>query len=132
MAKPGPQGPSKLTPEIVAEVCRCIKCGMTWNDIAGAVNISAQTLWCWRKAGKRCDDQVYVDFLIAVKKAQSDFVKQNVSKIRKHGGKSWQALAWLLERRRPDLFALRNEAEYQKLLAEVAELRAIVGEKVKQ
>ena len=57
----------------------------------------------------------YVDFMDKVKKAQSDFVKNNMAIITKSAIKgSWQASAWLLERRCPEEFGLKNNNDKAK------------------
>jgi hypothetical protein len=55
-----------------------------------------------------------------VEKAASDFVVSNVTELRKIGieTKNWQCIAWLLERRRPDLFSKRdgsNDNNHQQI-----------------
>ena len=54
----------------------------------------------------------YVEFFNEFKKAEMSFVTRNVAIIQKASAKgSWQASAWLLERRLPKMFALRKEDE---------------------
>lgn len=57
----------------------------------------------------------YVEFFKEFKKAEMSFVTRNVAIIQKASAKgSWQASAWLLERRLPKMFALRKEDEVEK------------------
>ena len=57
----------------------------------------------------------YVEFFNEFKKAEMSFVTRNVAIIQKASAKgSWQASAWLLERRLPKMFALRKEDEVEK------------------
>ncbi len=52
----------------------------------------------WRKSAKR-----FVDELVA--RADSKFISENLVKIRSASNRSWQAAAWLLERRFPSQFS---------------------------
>ena len=62
----------------------------------------------------------YVEFFNEFKKAEMSFVTRNVAIIQKASAKgSWQASAWLLERRLPKMFALRKEDEVEKGSKEV-------------
>lgn len=81
-----------------------------------ACNISKQTIYTYIDKGKedRSNNIVskYTDFLDQLEKAEMSFIEENIKVIRNASKKgSWQASAWLLERRLPKMFALRKEDE---------------------
>ena len=77
--------------------------------------ISEPTFYAWInranaeiESGKK--NSVYIKFLKDYKKAKSTFVMKHVKRITKASDDgTWQASAWLLERRCPDEFGLRND-----------------------
>lgn len=92
-----------------------IKLGLSYKKACDYAGISEPTIYAWiNKAeedemkGKK--DSVYVKFLKEFKKAKSEFTMRHVMRITQASDDgSWQASAWLLERRCPDEFALRND-----------------------
>ena len=81
-----------------------------------ACNISKQTIYTYIDKGKedRSNNIVskYTDFLDQLEKSEMSFIEENIKVIRNASKKgSWQASAWLLERRLPSMFALRKEDE---------------------
>ena len=97
--------PTKYTPEAVKIITDAIKEGLSFRDSCAMAGISEDTFADWRK------DKA--DFSEAVEKAVAEFKKQNLIAIRAAGLKklkdgslsgSWQANAWLLERRFPQEF----------------------------
>ena len=116
-------GPSKLTPELTQAICQCLRLGMPAKHACDKVGISEQTYIRWRKAGHRYDDVVYVNFLNAIKAAKSGFVEDNMQCIKNAASKSWQAAAWLLERREREYFAMKEVERLDELTAEVGRLK---------
>jgi len=130
MGRPGI--PSKLTPEMQESICQGLRLGMPILHVCEKVGISTQTFGRWRKAGKLYDDQIYVQFVTAIKAAHAGFVEDNLACIKNAAGKSWQAAAWLLERREREYFAMKEIEKLDDLTAEVAKLKGIVRhEKIK-
>lgn len=108
--------PSKLTPELQANICKLLETGVPICYACDAVGISQASYTSWCRAGKRCDGEIYVAFLAAVKKAKARFIQKNLVRIRSAARepKTWTAAAWLLERLSPAHFG-KKEVE---LLAE--------------
>lgn len=98
-----------------------------------AVGISHTTIMRWIKAGKRYEDldgvggNVYVVFVDAMKKAKAGFITRNMAIIRRAAPRTWTAAAWLLERRLPELFALRQAEQIAALSKEIAEIKSTLG-----
>jgi transposase-like protein len=115
-------------------VLDAIRAGASFTDACLAAGVGYTTFKSWRRqarldaaAGKAT---AFTAFRADVKKAAAQFVTANTQAIQEHGQKSWQARAWLLERRRPDLFG-DQRAEVRRLtrlvedlLRQIAALRA--------
>jgi transposase len=123
-----------LDPDRREAVFSAIRAGATLRDASEAAGVGYSTLKGWRAQGRKDvkagSDTEYSAFLAHTKKAAAEFITTNVKAITEHGKKSWQALAWLLERRRPDLFGdQRGEVRrlsklVEELLAQLAQVRA--------
>jgi len=116
-----------ISVEVISKFCKVIKNGHTIGIACSQVGISRQTYSNWIKRGS-CDaddpgndkNKLYIKFKVDVEKAGDDFVVDNVAELQKIGKetKSWQCIAWLLERRRPDLFGKRdgsNDNNHQQI-----------------
>jgi hypothetical protein len=98
--------PSKLTPEITAILAEAIRAGGTREAAAARAGIGPSTLYDWLKRGDTGDER-YQEFSEAIKKAEADLEAKALGLILDAAGKSWQAAAWLLERRFPDRWGRR-------------------------
>jgi hypothetical protein len=92
--------------------------------------IAPSTLYLWLAKGKAGDPD-YADFSERIKAAEAEAEEALMGVIRGHAADSWQAAAWLLERRMPKKYALRRpepqgiavtDDEAAKLVAEAASL----------
>ena len=101
--------PSKLTDILVKEICEYIATGNTFERACRLSNISESIFYDWKAKGEKEKQGKYLDFLEAVKKAEEEFKKTNIDIIlnaAKDG--TWQAAAWLLERKHPEEFGRRD------------------------
>lgn len=92
----------KYTEARVKKICGAVAEGLSYQDAAALAGINRHTLSAWRKT--------YPDFADALEQAESEFVRHHVGNIAAAADKgTWQASAWLLERKFPAMFALRAE-----------------------
>ena len=100
MAKVGRK--TKLTPEVQEELAKIIGAGHTHKSAYEYVGIDQNTFYRGMKKGefgdiiKRAESKAKIGFVERVKKASED---------------TWQAAAWMLERRWPDEFAQKMKQE---------------------
>lgn len=96
-----PRGrPLKYTPETVTAITDALRLGLTRRDACVYGDISEETFSRWM-------DQ-HVDFVSAVEKAELHAKKSRVERIEKAGKRgTWQADAWLLERKYANEFGQR-------------------------
>lgn len=116
--------PTLCTPEVVNEIADAIKGGMSYEDAAALAGISRATLQNWKARAKaenerlqekgariRKKEQVFVDFLDTLKRAELEGKQYLLTIIANAGKKQWQASAWLLERRYPDEYGRRQRVD---------------------
>jgi len=93
----------KYTPDTVKRITEALEAGATKAYAAHCGGINADTFYAWAKEKP--------DFSDTIKKAQAIYIAGRLDALRKHGEKNWQAIAWELERRWPDLFARRDRVD---------------------
>lgn len=91
------------SPEITEEICKNIILGLTVRDACLLSDISEETYYRWLKE--------HTAFRESIEKAKAAFKQRNIAVIAKASLKSWQASAWLLERKMPEEFGLRTKQE---------------------
>jgi transposase len=106
--------PSKLTDELQAEIVDHLKTGNYIETVCALVGISKSTFYSWLNKGKTSTrTNKYSRFAYAVERAQAWAEARLVALISKQAEKTWQAAAWLLERKHPSKWS-RNRKEEQK------------------
>lgn len=95
----------KYCAEMIAEICGHIGNGLSIKDACLLSNITAKTYFEWM------NDTDKEDFRTAVWKAECAFKESNLQIIKLAAKKTWQAAAWLTERKFPEEFALRTKTE---------------------
>lgn len=103
--------PRKLSLETTARFTRAIKLGCTVDAAADYAGVHRTTVWAWMRGGREGKSPAHVAFAEAVDKAMADFRVAALARIHLASNDWWQAAAWLLERRFPEEFALRNRLE---------------------
>lgn len=94
--------PTKLTPEVQKTVCDTVSGGGTDRVACLRAGISVSGLGEWKRRGA-AGEEPYAAFLAAYKRAEGDFGLRNLALIGKAAQDgTWQAAAWLLERRYPE------------------------------
>lgn len=125
--RPKRNGLPAYTPKIIAAICKLISIGMTQKQTADLVGVRESTISNWKKE--------HPEFRDKVEKANAVFARTNVKIIQKAASRTWQAAAWLLERRYPEIYAKREvqlhkfDDDHEELSQEekIARLRGIFG-----
>jgi len=120
---------SKLTPELQAEMVQLFSTGVTIKTACDYVGISQQTYNNWMRKGEGAKSGACFDFFHGIKKAQAIPLTESIAIVRKAArplfkdvydeqgqvigrelvnGGSWQAAAWILERKDPKNYARRT------------------------
>jgi hypothetical protein len=106
--------PTKLTDELQAEIVNYLKTGNYIETACALAGISKSTFYSWLNKGKNSTrTNKYSRFTDAVERAQAWAEARLVALISKKAEKTWQAAAWLLERKHPSKWS-RNRKEEQK------------------
>lgn len=96
--------PSKLSPDAIAQLENMIRAGATADVAATAAGISRGTFYRWLKTGEKARAGTQArDLFDRVGRARAESETVLVARIAGAANKgSWQAAAWLLERRFPE------------------------------
>ena len=92
----------KLTQDGIKTALRLCKCGLPDCQIAAALGVKAQTFSLWRNHPKTKNQ---IQLSESMKKADAEREAALVTRIMRASDNTWQAAAWLLERRYPDRYA---------------------------
>ena len=95
-------GKEKLTDEGIKTAIRLCRAGLPDCQIAAALGVRAETFSIWRNHPKT-DNQIHLSK--AMKKADAEREAELVTRIMRASDKTWQAAAWLLERKYPERYA---------------------------
>lgn len=113
MAKTGrPVGSTKLTKEIKEKIFQAVRLGLPYDRAAQLAGINPRTFYYWKAKGQAGTAPTYVRFLQDLKKAEIEGEAAAINEIVKAARDgTWQAAAWLLERRYPDRWARVQKVE---------------------
>lgn len=94
---------TKLNPEVQKRILQAIQSGSTYEMAAYFGGITRTTLYYWLEKGEKQNKGIYRTFFNEFKKAESICCVGNLAIIGKEAkAGTWQAAAWLLERRFPE------------------------------
>jgi hypothetical protein len=130
--------PTKLTPEIQAEICEILREGNYIEVAAPIVGITRETLFGWIRRGRLEIDRVaenprlkvrkreapFVAFFHAVKEAQAASEREDLETIKEASKTQWQAAAWRLERKNFDRWGRKQAVELGGKDGEPIEVKA--------
>jgi len=103
--------PTKLNNETMKRLSTAIRNGSTYLLACSYAGIDYTTLRKWiiqaeedlkkYEAKKIKKETIFIQLFDSIKKAEGEITQEALMQIRKSGRNSWQAYAWLLERRYP-------------------------------
>ena len=96
------KGREKLTREGIEDAVRLCRAGMTDKDIAAYLGVAPETFSRWINHPKTENQRQLCQ---AMKKGEVERKATLVNRIMEASDNSWQAAAWLLERKYPQEFA---------------------------
>jgi hypothetical protein len=128
-----PQGrDTKLTDTVRKAILTALAAGVDRKHACLSAGVTDRSLQRWLKRAREQGDEPYASFLSEVTKAEADAVVRNVAIIQKAGQTTWQAAAWWLERRHPDLYGSdrRRIRELEQLIASILKGTSNVGDAI--
>ena len=103
---------TKLTPELQEQFCKAIENGDSILGACGYVGISEQTYYNWINRAEEAKTKTkFVKFKECVDKAKAKALHNFEQVITNASMEHWQAAAWMLERRHPNLYGKREKIE---------------------
>lgn len=107
--------PTKLDEPTKKALLQGIQLGLPYELACSNAGITFQTMRNWIKRGEKAKSGEYFEFLEGVKVAEGKGSLQLLSTIRQSANEGhWQAGAWILERRYPQHFSLRQRPEIEE------------------
>jgi len=121
--------PSKLTPELHAEIIILLKAGNFVETTCGTVGINKSTFYDWIKKGKNPNHpkNKYRKFREAVEQAMAWSEARNVALITKLSEENWRAAAWMLSRKHPDKWGKKKYEDFDLDIKELDENPEIIS-----
>ncbi len=115
--------PSKLTPELQAEIILLLKAGNFVETTCDVVGINKSTFYDWIKKGEQSNHprNKYKIFQKAVEQAMAWSEARDVALIAKHSENDWKASKWRLSRRYPDKWGKKQYDDYDLDIGDVEE-----------
>jgi hypothetical protein len=107
-----PGRPSKLTQETKKRLLQGVQAGLPYGLACSNAGIHYSTLRRWIAKGEEANSGEFREFFDALKRAEAEGAFLHVSNIVRAGNEGhWQASAWMLERRYPEVYGRRVAAE---------------------
>lgn len=110
-----PGRPTKFTPETIKKLLTALSQGNYRETACRYAGISHQTLRNWIAKAETPDaPPEYVEFLEALEKAEADAEVLDIAIIRQAAqGGTWQAAAWIRERKNPERWGRREASKVE-------------------
>ncbi len=104
-------GKTKITPELIELIKEHLEEGNYDMIAAQAAGITRQTFYNWIRKGKTDKEGIYYDFYRMVEESKATGEVKLIAVIKKASNRTWTAAAWILERSRPERWALHKAKE---------------------
>jgi hypothetical protein len=113
--------PSLISKKLIDDICKNIARGMPLDFAAARIGITQPSYLNWMKRGEEKsallmtgdesqindEDKLYIEFFMAIKSTQSEFICENLKKIK--DSEQWQSAAWMLERLYQKTFVVQKD-----------------------
>jgi len=118
----------KINQKIIKKIADAVAAGNTLEHSAIVGGVGRKCFYNWRRKGRAARSGIFYDLHAALELADAHFVQRSIALIQAHGRQNWQALAWLLERRHPELFGRYDRMQAQQMKDLADELKLLRGE----
>ena len=101
---------TKLTPEVQDRILQAVRAGLRYREAALAAGIDERTFYNWKRRGEEAKSGIYFQFFQSLKEAEARGELALLARIQAASQETWQAAAWILERRHRERWGRNNEA----------------------
>jgi hypothetical protein len=107
--------PPPLLPDDLLKhrIVEAVRAGASRTAAAEAARVSRSSLHLWLKRGAS-GEEPYLSFAAKVRAAEGELELELLEVIKKHSVNSWQAAAWILERKFQKRWAIRKDRQDRK------------------
>lgn len=129
-AKRGNTNTRKYDVSVLARVCMHIRNGSSKTDAFKRVGIHPDTGFAWLRRSREGDDELLVRFERVLERAVAQFNARQLEMInasaQSGAPNTWQAAAWLLERRDPDNWGRRDKTTIEAGDKPLLQINAVI------
>ena len=104
--------PTKLTPEVQAEICLSLAGGIYIEQACILAGISIRTFYNWKERGET-GEEPYAAFLQAATRAEAQAERRAVAYIQRAGEEDPRHLQWWLERKHSDRWGRKDRLQQE-------------------
>lgn len=105
--------PKLLDDLVTKRIVEAVRAGASRTAAAEAARVARSTLHLWLQRGAD-GEEPYAGFAMKVREAEGELEQELLSIIKKHSVNSWQAAAWILERKFQRRWAIRRHVEREE------------------
>lgn len=104
--------PTKLDDLLTKRIVDAVRAGLPWKLAAQAAGVGWSTLKEWKARG-RAGEEPFAALVARLERAEGEAAQAAMASILAAAAdpRHWTAAAWMLERRHPELFALKRQVE---------------------
>lgn len=110
--------PTTYDKDRAEQIYKALRAGNFFDVAVSYAGVHRATAYNWMRRGSK-GEAPFKEFFEAVRKAETDSEVADVTQLNLHGKKTWQALAWRLERKHPERWGLRIRVHVEEELANV-------------
>lgn len=121
---------SKLTEEIIKDICKKLKVGNYIKTVATSIGVSERTFYYWIDRGEKVnklyeagqkvpnEEKIYLQFLQSIQQAEAESEVVIVAQIFSQIPKDWKAGLELLSRKYPERWARKEYMDFKGSIEE--------------
>ena len=118
--------PTKLTPELQEKICGIILKGNYISTACQACGIGESTYYRWIEEGEKAESGEVREFWEAVKKVEAEAEQKLLDRIELASIDSWQAAAWMLERKEPGKWGRKDRLSFKDEKGKPSRLEIVI------
>lgn len=103
----------KFSEEVVQRICDVVAAGAPFETAAAYAGVSRQIYYEWLRKGREAlAEPRFRDFVERIELAMAQWEVRDLALIGKAAEEHWQAAAWRLERRKPEVYGKRSRVDH--------------------
>lgn len=121
---------ASITPQVQDKIVKSLRAGNYRTTSAKVAGVSVSTFYLWLDKGKKGKRGPYIEFMQAVEKAEAEGQAALVATVNVASKDSWQAAAWILERKYPEEWGRKDALALSGKIAHEGDIKHDVTETI--